>query len=100
VDLSPITLRSASGHYVDCALNVLLLLEIDDRYFNGNTWHESKDRTLWCARPVIGTDASGRLELSPNSEPMALFIWGSINSWWPALGEHSWHFDHLDILLS
>jgi hypothetical protein len=43
--------EGASSHFVDCALNVVLPLEIDNRYSNTDTWqalaqHGVSDRTL------------------------------------------------------
>jgi hypothetical protein len=63
VDLSPVTLKSASGHFVDCALNVLLPLEINERYSKKDTWQPSmglalSDRMLGL-RPIDQTSTSG-----------------------------------------
>jgi hypothetical protein len=56
VDLSLVTLRSVSGHFVDCTLNVLLPLEINERYSKRYMWHHP---WAWHERPVDQTGAFG-----------------------------------------
>jgi hypothetical protein len=60
---------------------------------------DSSDRTLGL-RPVDLTGTSGQVEQYPFVTPTTLFVLGSINMYWLALGELSWTVDHLDILLS
>jgi hypothetical protein len=78
VDLSPVTLRSASDHFIDCALNVLLPLEINKRYSKRDTWQPSvglarSDRTLGL-RSVNQTSASGHPETGTVKSLMTLFF--------------------------
>jgi hypothetical protein len=80
MDLSPVTLRSGSDHFVDCALNILRALEINvnDLYLNRDTWQASVlldycDRMLGL-RLVTPSCAFGHPAVSPFMTLMALFV--------------------------
>jgi hypothetical protein len=62
-----------------------------------DTWRASERQTLDAASVASATDASGDPAFWNNN-----FIrrGTSINTCWPALGSHSWHFDILVSILS
>jgi hypothetical protein len=103
--LCPVISSCVSGHRFDCALTNLATIEDQCAVFERG--HVAPIRGLGAQRPDAEA-AYGQLDRRVRSprgrhivEPNGSILLGTlINSWWLTLGDLSWHFDHLDILLS